>query len=142
MNRTAILVPAVAFAMLVAACDQAPPPVSPAARKAEPPAETASKQVNPAPAAPSAAAAPAASPVAQLAADKELSRRVKQALDAKQEGAAAARDGHIEVESSDGVVTLYGTVAGTREKEHVALLAMSVDGVRSVVNNLVVVQGS
>lgn len=83
MNRTAILVPVAAFAMLMAACDQAPQPVSP-----------------------------------------------------------AAREGHVEVAASDGVVTLYGTVAGAREKEQVALLAMSVDGVRSVVNNLVVVAGS
>jgi osmotically-inducible protein OsmY len=137
MNRTAILVPTAACAVLIAACDNLQQPVSQAPRKAAPPVETASKQVNPAP-----AAQPAASPVAQLAADKELSRKVRQALDAKQEGVAAARDGHIEVAASDGVVTLYGTVAGAREKQHVALLAMSVDGVRSVVNNLVIVQGS
>jgi osmotically-inducible protein OsmY len=141
MNRTAILVPTAACAVLIAACDNLQQPVSQAPRKAAPPAETASEQAKSAPA-PSPAATPAVSPVAQLAADKELSRKVRQALDAKQEGVAAARDGHIEVAASDGVVTLYGTVAGAREKQHVALLAMSVDGVRSVVNNLVIVQGS
>jgi osmotically-inducible protein OsmY len=139
MTRTAILLPAAAFAAALAACDNAPQPVSQAVRKPAPPVETASKQTNPAPAV-APAPAPAVSPIAQLEADKALSRKVKQALEAKP--AEGAADGHIEVAAADGVVTLYGTVAGAREKERVALLAMSVDGVRSVVNNLVVVQGS
>jgi osmotically-inducible protein OsmY len=48
----------------------------------------------------------------------------------------------VEVAAANGVVTLYGVVDGPADKERIALLALGVDGVRSVVNNLVVVRGS
>ena len=54
------------------------------------------------------------------------------------EQAAAKRD----VATAGGVVTLNGTVEFPAEKDRAALLALGVDGVRSVVNNLVVIRGS
>ena len=44
--------------------------------------------------------------------------------------------------AAGGVVTLNGTVGFPAEKDRAALLALGVDGVRSVVNNLVVIRGS
>jgi hypothetical protein len=89
-----------------------------------------------------AASIPAARPPAagQLAADMELSSKVKQALRAPESGAAPS--GYLEVAATDGVVTLNGTVQVPAEKERAALVALEVEGVRSVVNNLVVVRGS
>ena len=72
------------------------------------------------------------------AADAELSDKVKVALT----HASDINTGGLEVASSDGVVTLYGTVEAPVEKDRAAMLAMEIDGVRSVVNNLVVVKGS
>ena len=70
-----------------------------------------------------------------------LSSKVKQALNGPEAGAAAP-GGYLEVAAADGVVTLNGTVLVPAEKERAALVAMEVEGVRSVVNNLVVVRGS
>jgi hypothetical protein len=88
------------------------------------------------------AAIPAATPPApaQLAADMALSSKVKQALRAPEAGTAPG--GYVEVAATDGVVTLNGTVDVPAEKERAALVALEVEGVRSVVNNLVVVRGS
>ena len=72
------------------------------------------------------------------AADAELSGKVKVALTHAPDINMAG----LEVASSDGVVTLYGTVEAPVEKDRAAMLAMDVEGVRSVVNNLVVVKGS
>ncbi|HEX2650084.1 MAG TPA: BON domain-containing protein [Burkholderiales bacterium] len=77
-------------------------------------------------------------PGSAQAADAELSKKVKSALTTATDITA----GGLEVASSDGVVTLYGTVDAPVEKDRAALHAMDVDGVRSVVNNLVVVKGS
>ena len=91
--------------------------------------------------APAAASVPAAkpSPVGQLAADMALSSKVKQAIRAPDAGTPAS---YVEVAAADGVVTLNGTVQVPAEKERAALVALEVEGVRSVVNNLVVVRGS
>ena len=75
------------------------------------------------------------SPQAQ---DAELSSKVKSAL----VQAPDIKTAGLEVASSDGVVTLYGTVEAPVEKDRAAMLAMDVEGVRSVVNNLIVVRGS
>ncbi len=92
--------------------------------------------------APAAASTPVAkpSPVGQIAADMALSSKVKLAIRGPEAGAAPA--GYVEVAAVDGVVTLNGTVEVPAEKERAALVALEVEGVRSVVNNLVVVRGS
>jgi hyperosmotically inducible protein len=48
----------------------------------------------------------------------------------------------IDVVSADGAVTLFGTAATAGDREKAAKVAASVDGVRSVLNNLVIVAGS
>src|SRR6185312_5620641 len=73
-------------------------------------------------------------PGSPQAADAELSKKVKSALTT----ATDVTTGGLEVASADGVVTLYGTVDASVEKDRAAMHAMEVDGVRSVVNNLVV----
>jgi len=77
-------------------------------------------------------------PGSPQAVDAELSSKVKVALTSAPE----IKTGALEVASSNGVVTLYGTVDAPVEKDRAAMLAMEVDGVRSVVNNLVGVKGS
>ena len=89
--------------------------------------------IEPVAAAPSPAAGAAKSgPQTQLAADMDLSTKVKDAL----------QQNRVEVAASDGVVTLYGTVENPGDKDRLALTAMNVEGVRSVVNNLVVMRSS
>jgi hypothetical protein len=71
----------------------------------------------------------------QLAADMELSGKVKDALQEPGRG-------RVEVAAHDGVITLYGTVDSAADKDRLALAAMDVEGVRSVVNNLVALRSS
>jgi hypothetical protein len=83
---------------------------------------------------PTPSAAANGSPQVRLEADMVLSSKVKDALP------DPAR--RIEVAAADGVVTLYGTVETPADKDRIALAAMEVEGVRSVVNNLVVIRSS
>jgi osmotically-inducible protein OsmY len=64
--------------------------------------------------------------------DAQLRSKVKQTLDTR----------GVEVSAADGVVTLYGKVNTAAEPHRLAMLAMSIEGVRSVVNNLEVTRGS
>jgi hypothetical protein len=48
----------------------------------------------------------------------------------------------IDVVSADGAVTLFGTAPTAGDREKAAKVAAGVDGVRSVMNNLVTVAGS
>jgi hypothetical protein len=133
MNRTASLAAIAVVAAVLGACDS-PNPAAPKPDKSS--SAPASGPSAPAPSSPAAAlVAPKSSPQQQLNADMELSSKVKSAL---QEPVRS----HVEVAAADGVVTLYGTVDAPADKERVALAAMNVEGVRSVVNNLVVVRGS
>jgi len=122
MKRTAAL--AAIFPLALAACGHDTSPVN-----------TPAKAPAAAPAVPPNAAAPQSSPTLQLAADMDLSSKVKEALPEPERG-------HVEVAAFDGVVTLYGTVDEAGDKDRLAQLALAVQGVRSVVNNLVVVRGS
>ena len=125
MNRTLSFAAVAALACTLAACDE-PPPGEQISR--------AAPAGQPAPA-PKAADALPPSPQARLEADMDLSSKVKAAM---QEPARS----RVEVAANDGVVTLYGTVDAPADRQRIALAAMSVEGVRSVVNNLVVLRGS
>jgi osmotically-inducible protein OsmY len=48
----------------------------------------------------------------------------------------------IDVVSAEGAVTLFGTAPSANDREKAARVAAGVDGVRSVMNNLVIVSGS
>jgi len=84
------------------------------------------------------AVTPKTAPEGTLVADKELSNKVRNALT----GSNNLGIGGVQVAAADGVVTINGTVEMPAEKERAAILALGVDGVRSVVNNLVVIRGS
>ena len=79
---------------------------------------------------PATTAAPSAAPAADVA----LSEKVREAL--VTERGINARD--LQVNAQNGVVTLSGKVEEKSDQERMMLVAMSVDGVRSVVSNLVV----
>ena len=66
--------------------------------------------------------------------DATLGEKVRQAL--LNEHGVNARD--LQVTAQNGVVTLSGKVDEKSDSERMMLVAMSVDGVRSVVSNLVV----
>lgn len=126
------------IAASLAACDSQGPVEQAAAKRdaaaPAPPAKTAEDMRSPA----TPAAAPSGAPSATPSADAELGAKVKRALTSTPE----VEVGAIEVAAAGGVVTLYGTVEFPAEKDRAALLALGVDGVRSVVNNLVVIRGS
>jgi len=120
---------AAALTLALAACGDAPPPPKPAAPPAPPPQAAA-----PAPKAPEVKAPEAPKPDP----NKELSRRVKQAL----EGEPKVQAGGIDVTATDGRVSLWGTAATARERTLAAQVASKVDGVKSVDNQLKIVKGS
>ena len=81
-------------------------------------------------------------PPATPAENAQLGRKVEQAfLQARTGDAPVPVNAQVQVAASDGVVTLSGTVEAPSERERAVLVALGVEGVRSVVNNLVV-QGS
>jgi hypothetical protein len=90
---------------------------------------TATAPANPPPSTQSAEAK-----VDSPAIDAALSEKVRQAL--VNEHGLNARD--LQVMAQNGVVTLSGKVDEKSDQEHMMLVAMSIDGVRSVVSNLVV----
>jgi osmotically-inducible protein OsmY len=76
----------------------------------------------------------------RVAANAELGQKVKWALSTPTPDAPAPINGQIEAIATDGVVQLFGTVNAASEKERAALLALGVEGVRSVVNNIEVTE--
>jgi hyperosmotically inducible protein len=84
------------------------------------------------------AVAPQATPAATADENATLAARVVAAL--RRDPTVGGLG--IDVVGADGVVTLFGTAPTAGDREQAARLAASVDGVRSVLNNLVVVAGS
>ena len=70
--------------------------------------------------------------------DIVLEARVKAALSAD----PALRSVTVDVKSADGIVTLYGTADSPANSHQAAMVALNVEGVRSVKNEMVVVRGS
>jgi len=70
--------------------------------------------------------------------DAILEARVKAALSADSD----LRSVTVDVKSTDGVVTLYGRADTPANSHRAAMVALGVDGVRSVRNEMVVVRGS
>lgn len=77
-------------------------------------------------------------PSGASAPDAVLEARVRAALSAD----PGLRSVTVDVKSSDGVVTLYGTADSAANSHQAAMVALNVDGVRSVRNEMVVVRGS
>jgi len=130
---TRILATALSLALLlsIAACGDSAPPPKPAAAPTPPPQAQAPAPEAKAPEA-KAPEAPKPDP------NKELARRVKQALDAdgKVQGAA------IDVTAKDGRVSLWGTAATASERNRAGQIAAQVEGVASVDNQIKIVKGS
>jgi len=121
---------ALSVALALAACGETPAPKPQA--KAEP-----------VPVAPVVAAAPAPAPAPapqeeKADPNKELAKRVKQALEGESKIQAAA----IDVTAADGKVTLWGTAATADERNRATRAAYRVQGVTGVENKLAVVKGS
>lgn len=119
------------FAILaLAACGDDAPPKPAAAPTPPPQAQAPAPQAK----APEAKAPEAPKPDP----NKELARRVKQALEAdgKVQGAA------IDVTAQDGRVSLWGTAATAGERNRAGQIAGKVEGVASVDNQIKIVKGS
>jgi hypothetical protein len=114
------------LALALAACDK-PQTVA----DVPPPPATQAPVVVAAPP-PAPPAAPQPSPSEQLAAKIKSALRGSQGLDAQ----------GVDVTVADGVVTLHGTVPAAQESHKISLFVSQIGGVRSVVNNLVVIRGS
>jgi osmotically-inducible protein OsmY len=112
----------------LAACDSADPP-KPAA---------VTEPVKPMAQAPTPAASPAPLAAPQPSPDQQLAGRVKQALRDSRTVPGQGVDAAVE----GGVVTLYGTVPSREDRGRVGKFVAGIGGVKSVVNKLVVVQGS
>lgn len=116
----------------LAACGEDAPPPKPAAQT-PPPQAAAPAAAAPAPA-PEAKAPEAPKPDP----NKELARRVKQAL----EGDAKVQAAAIDVTVKDGHVSLWGTAATAGERNRAGQIAAKVEGVASVDNQIKIVKGS
>jgi hyperosmotically inducible protein len=121
---------AIVSILILAACGDSTPPPKPAAPAAPPPQAEA----------PAAAKAPEtkAPEAPKPDPNKELARRVKQAL----EGDGKIQGAGIDVTATDGKVTLWGTTATPGERNRAGQIASKVDGVSAVDNQLKVVKGS
>ena len=129
-TRLAVLAVAVAAAALVlTACDRKPMTESPNANLASSPALKDTQPLGPEVAAEKAPGATG---------DSTLAAQVKSAIVAE----PALKTLTVEVNATDGVVTLFGT-ADTQDKRHqAAIVALNVEGVRSVRNEMIVLRGS
>ena len=118
----------VVASVALAACDsgEAPKPAA-VAEPIQPPVQAAAP-----PPAPTPVVAAAPSPDADLAA--RVNRALRESTRVAGQGVDATVDG--------GVVTLFGTVPSAGDRGTVADFVAGIEGVRSVVNKLVVVQGS
>jgi hypothetical protein len=114
----------------LAACSEDSPPAKPAAEA--PPPQAAAPAPAPETKGEIRAEAPKPDP------NKELARRVKQAL----EGDSRIQGAAIDVTAKDGRVSLWGTAANAGERSRAAEIARKVDGVASVDNQIKVVKGS
>jgi osmotically-inducible protein OsmY len=120
---------AAAFALGVAACGEKPSTDSTTIGKL---AENAGR--NPAP----AAAAQKSNPAYQASGDAALAARVKAAIAAD----PALQSLTVDVNAADGVITLFGTADTPANSHQAAMLALNVEGVRSVRNKMVIARGS
>jgi hypothetical protein len=119
---------AAASTVLLAACDSGEPPKPTVTTEPVQPVIEVPKPAPP----PAPAAAPQPSP------DVQLAERVRRAL----RDARAVPGQGVDATVEGGVVTLYGTVPSPEDRAKVRDFVAAIDGVQSVVNRLVVVQGS
>lgn len=134
MKRIILIEFAALLALGLAACDRSTTTVDKSGPADTGVAQTGSSAAKSANAEKAAEASPYAAGKSDVPADAALSEKVRQAL--VTERGINARD--LDVKAQNGVVTLSGKVEEKSDRERMMLVAMSVDGVRSVVSNLVV----
>jgi len=122
------------LAVSLTACgDKAPETAKPAPAMKPAPAAP-EKKAEP----PKAAPAPKAAEDSKAAANAALAAKVKAALAAERGLEALA----IDVDAKDGVVSLFGTADNNANRDKAGRVASKVEGVKSVVNKLVIASGS
>ena len=139
MKRATLIALTALFTLGLAACDRPSSTVDKGGPAREsvalrPANEVTSPRAEPSPANPPQPARSADAKADSPAIDAALGEKVRQAL--VNEHGVNARD--LQVIAQNGVVTLSGKVDEKSDQERMMLVAMSVDGVRSVVSNLVV----
>lgn len=121
---------AVVLALSLAACEQKPSSGSTFDKLVQ----NAGRNTAPAP----AATAQKSGQAYQATGDQALAARVKAAIAAE----PALRSLSVDVNAADGVITLFGTADTPANSHQAAMLALNVEGVRSVRNKIVIVRGS
>jgi hyperosmotically inducible protein len=114
----------------LAACGDEPPVANVGKRGGQPIAQRTAQLT--------VVAAPQAPPAPEVDENAALAARVIAAL--RRDPAVGTLG--IDVVSTEGAVTLFGTTPTPGDREQAAKVAASVDGVRSVMNNLLVIAGS
>jgi hypothetical protein len=133
LSRTLGLAMAGALALSLAACDPKPSADNPG-KTFDRLVENAGRNLEPAaPGAEMNAASPSS-----VGTDAVLAARVKAALSAD----PGLRPITVDVNAANGVITLYGTADTPAKSHQAAMVALNVDGVRSVKNEMVVARGS
>jgi osmotically-inducible protein OsmY len=133
LSRTLTLATAGALALALAACDSKPAADNPG-KTFNSLVENAGRNLEPA--APAAGAKGADS--SNMSTDAALAARVKAALSTD----PGLRSITVDVNAANGVITLYGTADTPAKSRQAAMVALNVDGVRSVRNEMVIVRGS
>lgn len=140
MNRTLLLIPAVALSAALAACDRAPTDARPGATNETPP-RTAGTDTPPATtttpprateATPPAGDRTAAQRAGDAVSDATITAEVKSALAADPKLAALK----IDVDTENGVVTLTGPAPDEQSKSRATQIAAAPKGVMRVENRL------
>jgi hypothetical protein len=132
-GRTLYLATAGALALTLAACDsKLAADNSP--KTSESYVENAGR--NPGPMTPATGTRGAASP--SMGSDSALAAKVRTALSTDPD----LRSITVNVDAANGVITLSGTADTPAKSHQAAMVALNVDGVRSVKNEIVVVKGS
>lgn len=136
LYRTLTSIAAGTLVLSLAACDQKPKTDD--AQTFERLLQNAGRDREPAAPAPGADATKKSDSPAGPGTDAAVAARVKAALSAD----PGLRSLTVDVKSTDGIVTLYGTADSPANSHQAAMVALNVEGVRSVKNEMVVVRGS
>ncbi|HXV11824.1 MAG TPA: BON domain-containing protein [Burkholderiales bacterium] len=132
-SRTLTLAAAGALALMLNACDSKPSSDN-AARTLENLVENAGRDSGSMPPTPGSTGAPSPN----MSGDAALAAKVKAALSTD----PALRSMKVEVDAANGVITLTGTADTAAKSDQAATVALQVEGVHTVRNEMVVVKGS
>jgi hyperosmotically inducible protein len=131
MNRTLLLIPAIALSAALAACDRPATDARPGA-SADKPVPTARTDTPPATTTPPAGERTAAQRAGDAVSDSTITAEVKTALAADPQLAALK----IDVDTNNGVVTLTGPAPDEQSKSRATQIAAAPKGVMRVENRL------